>query len=127
LTSLGCRDTESCVLLVIIPFEFRFEILEFNQLTRTSLLPYYYGKTITQKEGVFAMPRGRKRKDELTLDQRIENLEAELKELNETVKEKKDELKGLLKEKEAEQITTLMAAVRESGKTVEEVLEMLKN
>lgn len=73
------------------------------------------------------MPRGRKRKDELTLDQRIENLEAELKELNETVKEKKDELKGLLKEKEAEQITTLMAAVRESGKTVEEVLEMLKN
>jgi molecular chaperone GrpE (heat shock protein) len=73
------------------------------------------------------MPRGRKRKVELTLDQRIENLEAELKELNETVKEKKDELKGLLKEKEAEQMATLMAAVRKSGKTVEEVLEMLKN
>ena len=73
------------------------------------------------------MPRGRKRKVELTLDQRIENLEAELKELNETVKEKKDELKGLLKEKEAEQMATLMVAVKESGKTVEEVLELLKN
>jgi molecular chaperone GrpE (heat shock protein) len=103
------------------------EILEFNQLTLTSLLPYYYGKTITQKEGVFAMPRGRKRKVELSLDQRIENLEAEIKELSETVKEKKDELKGLLKEKEAEQMTALMAAVKKSGKTIAEVLELLKN
>ena len=73
------------------------------------------------------MPRGRKKKTELTIDQRIEQIEAEIQELNETVKEKKAKLKALLKEKEAENMKTLLAAFEKSGKTVDEVLEMLKN
>lgn len=73
------------------------------------------------------MPRGRKKKVDLTIDQRIEQVEAEIQELSETIKEKKAELKDLLKEKETEKIKTLMTAFKDSGKTVEEVLELLKN
>lgn len=73
------------------------------------------------------MPRGRKKKAELTIDQRIEQIEAEIQELNEAVKAKKAELKALLKEKETEDMKTLLAAFEKSGKTVDEVLEMLKN
>ena len=62
------------------------------------------------------MPRGRKKKVELTIDQQIEKVNFEIKELNEQIKEKKEKT-----------LSSLADALEKSGKTVEEVLEMLKD
>ena len=45
------------------------------------------------------MPRGRKKKVELTIDQQIEKVNFEIKELNEQIKEKKEIWKGKRKRK----------------------------
>ena len=73
------------------------------------------------------MPRGRKKKEILTVDQKIMKVEGEIQELNEALKAKKAELKALQKEKEAEDKQVLLEAIKESGKSVDEILEMLKN
>lgn len=73
------------------------------------------------------MPRGRKKKEILTVDQKIMKVEGEIQELNETLKAKKAELKALQKEKESEDKQVLLEAIKESGKSVDEILEMLKN
>lgn len=73
------------------------------------------------------MPRGRKKKEILTVDQKIMKVEGEIQELNEALKAKKAELKALQKEKESEDKQVLLEAIKESGKSVDEILEMLKN
>lgn len=73
------------------------------------------------------MPRGRKKKEILTVDQKIMKVEGEIQELNEALKAKKAELKALQKEKESEDKKVLLDAIEESGKSVDEILEMLKN
>lgn len=73
------------------------------------------------------MPRGRKKKEILTVDQKIMKVEGEIQELNDTIKVKKAELKALQKEKESEDKQVLLEAIKESGKSVDEILEMLKN
>ena len=73
------------------------------------------------------MPRGRKKKEILTVDQKIMKVEGEIQELNEALKAKKAELKALQKEKESEDKKVLLDAIKESGKSVDEILEMLKN
>ena len=73
------------------------------------------------------MPRGRKKKVELTIDQQIEKVNFEIKELNEQIKEKKEVLKDLERQKKEETLSSLADALEKSGKTVEEVLEMLKD
>ena len=72
------------------------------------------------------MPRGRKKKENLTIDQRIEQINDEIGELNATLKAKKAELKRLEKEKSSENLKLLADAVAESGMSVTEVLELLK-
>lgn len=73
------------------------------------------------------MPRGRKKKENLTIEQQIEKINAEIQELNEQIKGKKEILKDLEKQKKDEMLSTLADAVEKSGMSVEEVLEMLKN
>ena len=73
------------------------------------------------------MPRGRKKKEILTVDQKIMKVEGEIQELNETLKAKRAELKALQKEKESEDKQVLLEAIKESGKSIDEILEMLKN
>ena len=73
------------------------------------------------------MPRGRKKKEPLTIEQQIEKINAEIQELNEQIKGKKEILKDLEKQKKEEMLSTLADAVEKSGMSVEEVLEMLKN
>ena len=73
------------------------------------------------------MPRGRKKKEALTIDQQIEKVNAEIQELNDQIKGKKEILKDLEKQKKEEMLSTLADAVEKSGMSVEEVLEMLKN
>ena len=73
------------------------------------------------------MPRGRKKKESLTIDQQIEKVNTEIQELNDQIKEKKAVLKDLEKQKKEGTLSTLVDAVKKSGKSIEEVLEMLKD
>ena len=72
------------------------------------------------------MPRGRKKKESLTIDQQIEKVTAEITELMGQVKEKKAELKNLEAAKKSQMLAALSKAIRESGKSAEEVLEILR-
>lgn len=73
------------------------------------------------------MPRGHKKKENLTIDQQIEKINAEIQELNEQIKGKKEILKDLEKQKKDEMLSTLADALAKSGKSVEEVLDMLQD
>lgn len=61
----------------------------------------------------------------LTIDERIAQVAAEIESLQEQIKEKKAELKQLNDEKTEEDQKRLMAAVLASGKTVDEIIEMI--
>lgn len=60
-----------------------------------------------------------------TTDELIATVTAELEELQSQIKAKKAELKQLKAQKEAEEQQRLIEAVRASGKTIEEVLQLL--
>ena len=70
-------------------------------------------------------PKGSKNKPVLTIDERIDQVTAEIESLQEQIKEKKAELKQLNDEKAEEDQKRLMAAVLASGKTVDEIIEMI--
>ncbi len=72
------------------------------------------------------MPRGRKKKVVLTLDQKIDAVKSEIAALSKQLKEKKAEFKALVDEKAHEKRTELIAAIEASGKSYEEIMEMLK-
>ena len=83
------------------------------------------------------MPRGKKIIIPENIEEKIAEVEKELADLTAKAKAKKVELKKLVKAKEqalkvaaekkaAEDKEKLMKAVADSGKTVEEVLELLK-
>ncbi|MBR4655632.1 MAG: hypothetical protein IKO68_03440 [Oscillospiraceae bacterium] len=83
------------------------------------------------------MPRGKKTIIPENIEEKIAEVEKELADLTAKAKAKKVELKKLVKAKEqalkieaekkaAEDKEKLMKAVADSGKTVEEVLELLK-
>ena len=68
----------------------------------------------------------RPKKVVLSIDEKIEKIKTEIESLNAEIKEKKAELKELEKEKAEENKMKILAAVEESGKSVEEILELLK-
>ena len=70
-------------------------------------------------------PKGSRNKPVLTIDERIAQVTAEIESLQEQIKEKKAELKQLNDEKAKEDQKRLMAAVMASGKTVDEIIEMI--
>ncbi len=70
-------------------------------------------------------PKGSKNKPVLTIDERIAQVTAEIESLQEQIKEKKAALKQLNDEKAEEDQKRLMAAVLASGKTVDEIIEMI--
>ena len=72
------------------------------------------------------MPRGRKPKVALTLDQQIDVTKKEIVELEQKLKDKKALLKKLEERIDEEAKQKLVDAIEASGKTIEEVLEMLK-
>ena len=88
-----------------------------------------------------ARPKGSRNKAKTivmeNVDEKITTVEAEIAELTDALKEKKAELKALVKAKaESDRIAaakkaeedkaTLFAAFEQSGKSVEEILELLK-
>ena len=72
------------------------------------------------------MPRGKRKAVSLTIDERIAALEAELTSLRETVENKEAELKQLKETRDKELIVKLMDAIAESGKSVQDVIDMVK-
>lgn len=70
-------------------------------------------------------PKGSKNKPALTLDEQIAKITMEIESLQEQIKKKKTELKRLNDEKAEEDQKRLMAVVTASGKTVDEVIEMI--
>ena len=70
-------------------------------------------------------PKGSRNKPVLTTDERIAQAAAEIESLQEQIKAKKAELKQLNDEKAEENQKRLMAAVLASGKTVDEIIEMI--
>lgn len=73
------------------------------------------------------MPRGRKKRVNLTLDERIVIAEQEIRELEVQLKAKKAEFMDLKKQKDEEELRRLYAAVEESGKSLDEVISWIKN
>lgn len=73
------------------------------------------------------MPRtkGLRNKPILTIDERIAQVTAEIETIQEQIKEKKAELKQLNDEKAEEDQKRLMNATLASGKTVDEIIEMI--
>lgn len=71
------------------------------------------------------MPR--RKKFNLSLEERITNTEAAIEELAAQLKAKKTELKQLKLEKQAADSQRLIEAMAASGKTVDDILEMLQS
>ena len=72
------------------------------------------------------MPRGRKKAEPITIEAQIEQAEAEIQAHKEAIADLKKKLKELKAAKQQADMEKLMSAVKESGKTMEQVLEMLK-
>ncbi|MCR5088876.1 MAG: DUF5320 domain-containing protein [Oscillospiraceae bacterium] len=72
------------------------------------------------------MARPKKIKVELTAAEQIEALEKEIEAIKASLKEKKALIKTLEKKAEEEKKDALMAAISASGKTLDEVINMLK-
>ena len=73
------------------------------------------------------MPRGRKKKVELSFSERYEALKNEVQELENNLKVKKAEIKKMEKAAEEEKAKELMEAITSSGKSLEDVMEFLKS
>ena len=72
------------------------------------------------------MPRGKRKVTPPTIDERIAALEAELTALRESVASKEAELAQLKETRDKELIGKLMDAIAESGKSVQDVIDMVK-
>lgn len=73
------------------------------------------------------MPRGKRKVAPETLEQQINNLNAEIESYQQKIREAKDKMKKLKDQKEKQDIETLYSAVRDSGKSVEEILQLIKD
>lgn len=71
------------------------------------------------------MARGRKKK-EVNIDEQIVLVQNEITDLTNKIKEKKKELADLEDAKKAQEQKVLIDAISESGKSVDEVLALLK-
>ena len=71
-------------------------------------------------------PKGSKNRTPPTIDERIAALEAEITSLRESVASKETELAQLKETRDKELIGKLMDAIAESGKSVQDVIDMVK-
>lgn len=71
------------------------------------------------------MARGRKKK-EVNIDEQIVLVQNEITDLTNKIKEKKKELADLEEAKKVQEQKVLIDAISESGKSVDEVLALLK-
>ena len=71
-------------------------------------------------------PKGSKNRTPQTIDERIAALETELTTLRETITAKEAELAQLKETRDKELIGKLMDAIAESGKSVQDVIDMVR-
>ncbi len=84
------------------------------------------GDLSKKEEPQMPRPKGSKNRAPQTIDERIEALEAELTALRETITTKETELAQLKETRDKELIGKLMDAIAESGKSVQDVIDMVK-
>lgn len=72
------------------------------------------------------MPRGRKKGNPETLEQQIKKLDEEIASYERKLGKAKEKRKALTEQKKKQDIESLYSAIRTSGKSVEEVLQLLK-
>lgn len=70
-------------------------------------------------------PKGSKNKAALTIDEQIDQLTAEIEDMQEQVKVKKAKLKSLNDQKDEADKQRLMDMIVASGKSVDEIISML--
>ena len=73
-----------------------------------------------------ARTKGSRNKSSRSIDERILKIEGEIEKLTIALKSKKMELKELQAEKAEEGKRRILEAIENSGKSVEEILELLK-
>ncbi|MBR2257470.1 MAG: hypothetical protein IJ899_09145 [Blautia sp.] len=75
-----------------------------------------------------ARPKGSKNKQPVnSIDERIETVSAEIDRLQAALKEKKDEIKALKSEQREEMHKKIIKAADESGKSLEEILALIRS
>ena len=84
------------------------------------------GDLSKKEEPQMPRPKGSKNRTPQTIDERIVALESELDTLRETVAAKEAELAQLKETRDQELVKALMDAIAESGKSVQDVIDMVK-
>ena len=72
------------------------------------------------------MPRGRKRQESLLLEEKLDDVVAQIDTTEETLKNLKNQKKEIEKQIKEQKKEQLYQTVMNSGKTIEEILEVLK-
>lgn len=70
------------------------------------------------------MPRGRKKKEDITLEQQLENIATEIVNKEAELKELKVKQKELKKQVEAQKVNELLAIVEEKGMSIQEAIDL---
>lgn len=70
------------------------------------------------------MPRGRKKKEDITLEQQLENIATEIANKEAELKELKAKQKELKKQIEAQKVNELLAIVEEKGMSIQEAIDL---
>lgn len=70
------------------------------------------------------MPRGRKKKEDITLEQQLENITTEIAEKEIELKELKSQQKELKKQIEEQKVNELLTVVKEKGMSLQEAIDL---
>ena len=73
------------------------------------------------------MPRGRKKKEDITLEQQLENIATEIANKEAELKELKAKQKELKKQVEAHKVNELLAIVKEKGMSIQEAIDLFSD
>ncbi|XBX03584.1 hypothetical protein QMP26_23860 [Enterocloster clostridioformis] len=71
------------------------------------------------------MPRGRKKQENISLEERLADVTAQIERIEDTLKDLRRQRKDIEKQLEEQKKEQLYKAVVDSGKTIEEILEVL--
>lgn len=73
------------------------------------------------------MPRGRKKKEDITLEQQLENIATEIANKEAELKELKAKQKELKKQVEAQKVNELLAIVEAKGMSIQEAIDLFSD
>lgn len=73
------------------------------------------------------MPRGRKKLTPESLEQQINSIDAEIEGYQQKIRDAKGKRKALVEQKKKQDLEALYTTIQSSGRSVEEVLRLLKD